>query len=854
MPRTTSSRAGTTLTWRRAALGTALLAVATLLLPAAVGAQPAPADAPRGPTPTIEPGVRAAVERGERARVIVELTAPAPALVTGRAADAAERTLDASRTGIAEALPTADAASIQTVDGWPFVAMEVSADGLAALAARPDVRSITPNGASAPSLTQSIPLIGGDDAAALGYTGAGQTVAVLDTGVQTDHPFLAGRTVAEACFTTDNGAGIVGQCPGPDVTEATGPGTGAPCPLASKCTHGTHVAGIAVGSGVGIRGVAPEANLISIQVFSRFDAGCGTESPPCVRVTDFDLIRAFAFVYDLRDTHDIASVNLSLGGFPLPSWCDFDGRKPMIDAMRAAGIATVVASGNDGAKDGIQMPACISSTISVGATDVADNVAGFSNSAPHLAMLAPGVGTNSSVPGGGFGTKSGTSMATPHVAGAFAVLAQQHPDATVDELVGLLRGTGVPVRDGANGVVTPRLALDRATRPPTFHLREPVRVLDTRDGTGSGVAAPVGPGGWVDLDVAPATGLPVGEVTSVLVNLTAVGASTPTHLTMWGAGFPEPATSSINVLGGETRANAVVARVGPDGTVRVRNNSGSVHVVVDLFGAWDAGGDAATGLRYDAARLPVRVLDTRTGTGSGAAAPIGPGGSATFDVATACPQPGAVAAVVNLTGTGAGASTHLTVHAATSPLPGTSNLNLTPGHNVPNGVTSLIGTDGKLAVFNNAGATDAVADLQGCWYATAASPEAGRFVPADPTRVLDTRTGLGTPAVGPLVGPGGLTVEVQGNHSGVPRAGIDAVVLNVTALNAAETHHLTVAPTGLSLDEVFAVLNTSVVNYEPGRATANLVIAPVGPDGKVTLGLTQGQVDVVVDVVGWLTA
>ncbi|MEZ5136993.1 MAG: hypothetical protein R2699_18600 [Acidimicrobiales bacterium] len=88
----------------------------------------------------------------------------------------------------------------------------------------------------------------------------------------------------------------------------------------------------------------------------------------------------------------------------------------------------------------------------------------------------------------------------------------------------------------------------------------------------------------------------------------------------------------------------------------------------------------------------------------------------------------------------------------------------------------------------------------------------------------------------------------------MPCAGIDAVVLNVTALNAAETHHLTVAPTGLSLDEVFAVLNTSVVNYEPGRATANLVIAPVGPDGKVTLGLTQGQVDVVVDVVGWLTA
>lgn len=91
-------------------------------------------------------------------------------------------------------------------------------------------------------------------------------------------------------------------------------------------------------------------------------------------------------------------------------------RKAAIDNLRAAGIATVIASGNSGYRDRISVPGCISSAISVGATDNADNVPSFSNIAPFIDLLAPGVYINAAVPNGQ-GVKSGTSMATPHVAG-----------------------------------------------------------------------------------------------------------------------------------------------------------------------------------------------------------------------------------------------------------------------------------------------------------------------------------------------------------------------------------------------------------------------------------------------------
>ena len=124
--------------------------------------------------------------------------------------------------------------------------------------------------------------------------------------------------------------------------------------------------------------------------------------------------------------------------------------------MRAANIATVIASGNGGQAGAISFPACISSAISVGSTTKQNAISSFSNSASFLSLLAPGSSITSSVPlayaASGFGTASGTSMATPHVAGAWAVLKSAKPTATVAELLTALQNGGLPITDARNGI------------------------------------------------------------------------------------------------------------------------------------------------------------------------------------------------------------------------------------------------------------------------------------------------------------------------------------------------------------------------------------------------------------------
>ncbi|NIQ13509.1 MAG: S8 family serine peptidase, partial [Candidatus Dadabacteria bacterium] len=227
-------------------------------------------------------------------------------------------------------------------------------------------------------------------------------------------------------------------------------GSGEPCNnTIAGCDHGTHVAGIAAGWSDGTYpvgpGVASDANIIAIQVFTEFaDAGiCGGFGlpTPCALTYASDQIAGLQRVYDLRFTYDISTVNMSLGGGKYTAACDGDSRKAIIDLLRAAGIATVISSGNNGYSDGMGAPACISTAISVGSTTVDswgfpyvdDTVSTFSNSASFLDLLAPGQVIYSSVPGDVYGWKQGTSMAAPHVAGAWALLKQQNSSITVDD-------------------------------------------------------------------------------------------------------------------------------------------------------------------------------------------------------------------------------------------------------------------------------------------------------------------------------------------------------------------------------------------------------------------------------------
>jgi hypothetical protein len=379
----------------------------------------------------------------------------------------------------------------------PGFAANVNERELDSLAADPRILTIQYDRADPPSLLQSVPLIGMTTAYTNGATGAGWAVAVLDTGVQSNHELLSGKVIAEACFS--NGGGSGGQtslCPNGTATQ-TGAGAANPAgPCLNGgvniCEHGTHVAGIAAGlntsqsAGEPTNGVGKDAKVFAVQVFTRFNdtTNCGGPAP-CVLAFTSDQISALNHVFanlTLAGGVKVASVNMSLGGGLNSSTCDTDTRKPAIDNLRGAGVLTAIASGNNGSTTQISTPGCISTAVTVGSTTKADAVSSFSNMSAVVDLLAPGgasggscafgasnIGILSSVATSPLATGSyacfvGTSMATPHVAGAIAALRTACPTKTADQIETALKNTGLSVTDTRSGGVQtkPRIRVDLA--------------------------------------------------------------------------------------------------------------------------------------------------------------------------------------------------------------------------------------------------------------------------------------------------------------------------------------------------------------------------------------------------------
>ncbi len=310
-------------------------------------------------------------------------------------------------------------------------------------------------------LDRSAPQIGAPEAWAAGYTGAGVTVAVLDTGIDTSHPDFTGRIVEARSFLDFS----------PEPADEVG--------------HGTHVASILAGSGAAsdgrFRGIAPDALLL------------------IGKVCDFDCPESSILAgMEWAATGGAVVVNMSLTGFDTP---EIDPLEEAITSLTAEhGTLFVVAAGNEGGCGGpdflqVGSPGTADAALSVGAVDVEDQLASFSCRGPRVGdgglkpdITAPGVAIAAARAAGTplgdldpvddfYARLDGTSMATPHVAGAAALLSQQHPDWRADDLKGALMGSAEPNAElTAFEQGTGRVAVERAivqelvASPPSLSL------------------------------------------------------------------------------------------------------------------------------------------------------------------------------------------------------------------------------------------------------------------------------------------------------------------------------------------------------------------------------------------------
>lgn len=400
--------------------------------------------------PEVSDEVTAALAGTDKVRVLVALHEPEPGadLAVQVQAIAGEQDLALA------AVPPEEFTLVQRFQTLPGLVGEVSAAGLEDLVSQPGVAAVSLDLPVETALAESAAFINADDVwQQYNLTGAGVNVAVIDTGVDLNHPDLAGHIVAQHCFSQNGCPG--GGTEGDSAQDENG--------------HGSHVAAIITGGGViGPRGIAPDAGIVAVRVLNQ--NGTGSTS---------DVLAAIDWVVANHDSLGVKVINLSLGGGNYGDFCeeaDANTRLYAAAVARAnqAGLSVFAASGNSGYTEGIMAPACVPGVVAVGnvydtaqglvswptCSDqnvLADQVPCSSNSSVNLDVLAPGVTIVAANLGGGLASRSGTSMSTPHASAVAAMLLQANPGLSPAEVEAILVETGRPVTDGRNGRVTPRL-------------------------------------------------------------------------------------------------------------------------------------------------------------------------------------------------------------------------------------------------------------------------------------------------------------------------------------------------------------------------------------------------------------
>ncbi|KJK44397.1 hypothetical protein UK23_29720 [Lentzea aerocolonigenes] len=296
------------------------------------------------------------------------------------------------------------------VDGHARLAARSSDDWTALKAEADSGDKVWLDGIRKPTLDRSVKQIGAPAAHERGITGKGVKVAIVDTGVDENHPDLKGQQIAEKNFTTD-----------PDNTDHVG--------------HGTHVGSTVASHDSKYGGVAPGAQLIDAKVCIEFG---------CQESWILDGMRWAA-------EQGAQVVNMSLGGGDTE---EIDPLEQAVNELTAKyGTLFVIAAGNSGGTGTVSSPSTAEAALSVGAVDRDDSLAPFSSRGPRVGdsglkpeVTAPGVGIVAAAAGtnGEHVAFSGTSMATPHVAGAAALLKSQHPEWTPAQLKSVLATTAKP--------------------------------------------------------------------------------------------------------------------------------------------------------------------------------------------------------------------------------------------------------------------------------------------------------------------------------------------------------------------------------------------------------------------------
>jgi spore germination protein YaaH len=404
-----------------------------------------------------------------------------------------------------------------------------------------------------------------------------------------------------------------------------------------------------------------------------------------------------------------------------------------------------------------------------------------------------------------------------------------------------LRGTGMWALgyDGTSQDLWKELALKFGSPwPGQYHALTPSRILDTRT-----VGGPVGPGQVRPAQVTGRGGVPDTGVAAVVLNVTVTNVTQSSYLSIYPAGVARPLASNLDYGPGQTVANLVEVPLGVKGQVSLYNNGGSANVILDVQGwisiVWMNSGSAG----QFQALPPARILDTRTTGG-----PIGANQTRDLQVTGqgGVPAAGVVAVVVNLTVTSPTAAGYLTAYPSGATRPVVSNLNFTPGQTVPNRAVVTLSSTGTATLYNFSGSTHVVVDVAGWFSDSTTTAATSVFTGLPPTRILDTRTGMG--GFNGVGSNDAISVAVAG-LGGVPPLGATtqatAVVINVTVTAPTASSYLTVYPDGTPRPVA------SDLNYVPGLTVPNLVVVKLGPDGHVGVYNATGTTHVIIDVLGW---